>query len=354
MPSLQLDDDERDYLEQFLKHRRLNKRAIDRLATAKAEAPKGVELKAGKTLSYSGIVRELITAVENGLVKLDELIDMLDQSELAGRQHIALFRFPEKNVKAFMELLRSPTGRVHDKPTMRDFVRIPRFSTLRVLSDDDDQFVAKIVTRRSYWITNELEKSADRELFERRRHTERAAVILKCLPSLGIVQIRVPPREKSQQDTAKTVHEFLRLAINGHYPIDDKGSWFSQLRHFDIGAAFGKMVKNKTDFELWRDTPENKSVKHQLARQGAPKPGNDLRKEKTYQFEDGYSRKGIRGFWTLPAEDGQAAERLFIHMNLDELRTSATEKHPVARLVVSNLCDDEDLDHVVGRIAAHL
>lgn len=349
MAQLNLSEEQKQRLENFMKHRRLNDAAVGLLKAAKETHDlKATDLRTAKNLTYAQITENLVKSVRKNWITLDDLVSLLDESEFSGKQHVCLFKLPDSRAKSVLDALRNPSGTIGSAPKIKDFISLPTGSTVRVLRDTKDEVAVKIVTRRSYWITNLLEQKPDRELFERLRHEERAAVIVKAALKNKMLQCRVPPREKGPQETGKAVYDFMVKALEAHYPVD-QNSWFGKLVVFPISDAFPKILANKTDFELWHDTPENKDTRTRMSKRGRPKSGSDLRNEKNWQFQKGYSRTNIRGFW----KDGPG-EAIYVHLNADRVRLSPSQHRDFARLVVTQLCSDGELDHVVDRIRDHL
>jgi hypothetical protein len=242
MPKLNLADDDKAQFANFLKHRRLNTTAVATFAKIREENEiKATELHAAKNLSYNEIADNLIKAVNKGWMTLEELVEMLDGSELAGKQHVCVFQLPDEGRNKILATLRSPTGTIADNPAISEFLVLPTHSKVRVLKNTADEVVLKIVTRRDYWTTNCLEAEPTRELYERLKYQGRSAVIVKCNMTTGLVQIRVPPREKGPSETAKVVYEFGLQAMGKHLPLDD-GSWFTQLKQFPVAKAFPKIL----------------------------------------------------------------------------------------------------------------
>jgi hypothetical protein len=348
MAVLNLSDEQTTQFANFLKHRRLNSIAVEHLGQAKKDNDgKPRDLRAGKNLSYAEIANNLIKAVNNGWLALNALVDILDGSELAGKQHVCVYKLPEKDGAKILATLRTPTGTKGATPAISDFFTIPRASHARILVDKADEVVLKVATRRDYWITNLLEEKPNREVFERVKHQERSAVVIKCSLVTGLVQIRIPPREKGPAETAQAVYDFAHKALAAHLPMDED-SWFHNLDKFPVAKAFSKILDNTTDFELWRDTPEDRKTRTQISNKGRPKPGTDLRSQKNWQYGKGYSRTNIRGFWKC------ASHKVFTHINADKIRLGHNGSREFARIFVPELCDDKDLDHVISRIRDHI
>jgi hypothetical protein len=348
MAALKLSEPEKELFANFLKHRRLNEKAVELLAQIRGtHGLKAADLRTAKQLPYAGIAGNLVKAVDQGWLDLDVLVAKLDESEYAGKQHVCIFRLPEKGKQKVLTTLRNPAAATTSLPAIADFFTIPTASTARVLVDTPDLVAVKIVTRRDYWITNVLEDgNPDRELFERLKQKERSAVIVKCSLKGDLIQFRVPSREKGPMDTAKAIYDFLKKALESHYPVDGN-SWFSQIQHFPIAKAFPKILENTKEFELWHDAPEDRSTKAQISRKGRPKSGNDLRKDKNWRYGAGYFRPNLRGFWNCPSG------KLYAHLNADRVRIAKDATRDFARIFVPQLCSDKDLDHVIDRIRDH-
>ncbi len=347
--TFKLTDPQRQGLAHFLKNRYLKAQAINLLKEAKKRNQlKQNQLKTAQTLTYAEITDGLETAIASGWMSLDDVVRVLDTAEISGKQHVCIFRLPTKGTSSILNTLRTPTGTVSATPSIADFYSVPSSSSVRVLVDSPDEVAVKIVTRRAYWITNMLEQDSERELIERKRHRERSAVILKCNRKTGFVQLRVPPREKGSGETAKGVYDFAVTALTAHYPVDLK-SWFHKIDQFAIADSFPKLLANKTEFELWYDSPEDHNTKTRISRKGRPKHGNDLRTDKNWRFEKGYARTSLRGFWKCPS-----TSHLYVHMNSDQTRLSKSTTRKFARIFVPDLCSDGDLDHVIQRIHDHI
>ena len=347
--TIQLSDTEKSRFISFIKHRRLNHRLIELLVNAKAQHNlKGADLRTAKNLSYADITVSVLKSINKNWITVDDVVALLDLSEVAGKQHICVFRLPDRGKKAIGDTLRTPSGVVDDSPTLADFHSLPTDSKIRLLKSTNDVVIAKIIAQRSYWITNVLKRDPEREVFEKVKHRERSAIIVKYNRKRGTLQVRVPPREKGPGETGKAVYQFIKSALGAHYPVDSK-SWFHKLVHFPIGDSFTKILRNTSDFELWYDSPEDSSTKTRISRKGRPKKGIDLRKEKNWQYQNGYARNTLRGFWSCP----RTAD-VYIHMNADNVRVSKSTMRAFARMFVPDLCLDEDIDHVIQRVQDHI
>ena len=350
MPKTLLNDDEREQLEGLLKRRQLHEKCIDLLKAAKdAHSLKSTELSTGSQLTYEKIVDNLVKAVDNKWLSAKQLTSLLSDSEFSGRQHVCVFTVKAKNRKAVAASLRSPVSVSVGSFTLKSFIAVPGTSRAQVLVDTSNRVAVKVLTSRRYWVSDTIEESDDHEIIERNREHERSAVIVSYNASTGVLQIRVPPREKKrQQETSKAVYEFAATALTRHYPDSNK-CWMSMMHSVRLSDAFNNIIANTDDFQLWSDSPESKTVKSRLSRKGRPREGEDLRKDPTWKFKSGYSRKSIRGYWTCPSSNS-----VYAHMNEDDIAVGKTERLCVARVFIPQVCSDEDLTHVIERVLEHL
>jgi hypothetical protein len=349
MTALHISSEDESRFAEYLKHRQLNEKATALLASAKeGHNLKASDLHSAKGLAYAEIAKNLIKAVNQDWIGQNTLVSLLSDSELAGKQHVCVFHLPEKGKSRVLDSLRSPANSSSDDPLIEDFLRIPEASTAQLIVDEPKRVVVKIVTKRSYWMVNVLENSdPDREVYERCRMQERSVVVVKCNVDDDTIQFRVPPSMKGPVETAKAIYQFLHETLESQYPGADK-SWFRNTRQFPIQDAFPKIIKNKDDFELWHDTPEDRNIRTQISRKGRPKSGMDLRDDRNWHHDKGYSRSTIRGFW----KNGR--EPLYLHMNSDRVRISKDTHRDLARLFIPSICNDKDLDDVIAWIRRHI
>lgn len=330
----------------FLLKRQLRDQIIPLLKDAKKEDK---ELRAAKNLTYSQIVDNLMKALTAGKIDHDELLGILDKSEIAGKQHVMIFRLPSVATSKVFKSISTPHGREASSASIKDFITVPTTSSFRKLLETDDEIMIKIVTKRQYWDHNILEDTVSRVLIEKNLKQERSAIIIKCNKTTGIVQIRIPPRQHGLLEAAKSVYDFTRKVISSHYDLN-KNDWFKLLAYFPIDDAFPNLMNNREDFELWADTPRDTETKTQISRRGRPTIGKDLRDENAYTFSSGFSRLSARGHWKCPSNDNSAQKPLYVHMNSDKIRLGPSSERKIARLFIPNLCEDGDIEHVISRI----
>ncbi|HEX3658230.1 MAG TPA: hypothetical protein VHV55_20750 [Pirellulales bacterium] len=340
---------EPEKLERFLSRRRLDGRVVDMLKAAKdAHDLKRGEITTAQSATYSKLTEDLIKAVNQGWVGRDSVVAMLDNSEIAGRQHVCVFQLPTTGQGKILDVLRAPHTVYSGPVSIEEFYEVPSHSMARIIKDTADEVIVKIVAQRSYWTSELLKDLPDEQLIKRLRHQERSALILTCNKQAGLLQVRVQPREKAQADTAKNVNDFMMDTIKAHYDVKPK-SWFYQLRFFPIADTFPKLLKNKAEFVLKYDTPEDNEIKASMFRKGDHKDGADLRDDPRWSYSSGYSRNSLRGVWKC-----KGGGEVYLHLNQDAIRISATTTVDVARVFVPGLCSDKDLDHAIRRIHEHL
>jgi hypothetical protein len=336
-------------LTKFLERRTAKAPAIGMLEHAVTqEGLKRGELSVAKNMTYSTVVDEIDKAISKEWVTEGQLTSLLDRCEIAGRQHVCVFTLPEKGVDEILDELRDPDQYDDEEPALEDFWEIPASSYARIIKDANDTVLVKIVAKRRYW-RSEIDSSSDEEQWIHKWiQEERSAIVVKCSKASGTVQIRVPPREHAQSDTGKTVYDFITEVLPTHYSLDH-GSWFSKLLVFPITDAFPSLLKNKDDFVLRYDTPENNSAKSRLMKKGPVKQLDDLRDDSIWNYGKGYARATLRGSWVI--EDG---DPIFCHLNWDRVRVDASTNLEFARVFVPNQVNDDQLDYVIKRIRDHL
>lgn len=335
-------------LQRFLTRRRLDDRVVKMLITAKDEHDlKRGELTTAQNATYAKLTEDLMKGVSKGWIGRADVVAMLDGSEIAGRQHVLIFLLPESGRKKVLEALRNPKKVYAGPVNLDEFYAIPEHSTARILHDSEDEVVVKLVARRSYWVTEVLRETEDEQFLRKHRENERSAVIVKCDAKSGLFQVRVQPREKGQADTGKLVYDFMCSTLGAHYDLGGS-SWFPKLVAFAIGDTFPKILKNRQEFRLRYDTPEDPEFKAQMFRKGN-EDSFDLRDDQRWSFRNGYSRNSIRGVWICPR-----GGEVLVHLNQDNVRLGANTTRDVARVFVPGLCSDKDLDHAIQRIHEHL
>lgn len=307
------------------------------------------ELTQSQHATYGKLVSDIEHAISEEWLTDEQLLELLDRAEVAGRQHVCVFRLPAKGVNAILNELSEPTESTESEMTLDDFWRLPEASTARVLRSERGVVVVKIVARRRYW-RSELdpqESTENDQWIHRWAQEERSAVVIKCSRSSGILQIRVPPREHAQGETGVTVLGFVNEVLPRHYNVG-RGTWYQKLTEFPITDAFNAIVRNRDDFVMRHDSAESDSAKSRMSKKGSIKALDDLRDDPMWQFEDGYSRKTMRGSWVKDDEP------LYCHMNWDSVRISRDSTMDFARVFVPHLVSDTDIDHVIRRIKDHL
>lgn len=346
-----LDDQAKSALARFLERRNLKERMIALFGTAieRHDLTRG-ELTQAKNATYAKIVDSIETAIQNHWLTKKDVIDVLDDSEIAGRQHVCLFNVSSNSITSVLSDLADPGRQTSSPRSLSSFYEVPSSSSARVLRNTNSEVLVKIAARRQYWVS-ELDQSQSgpqEEWIHRWIEEERAAVVLKCTKTLKLLQLRVPPRERLMTaETGKTVYQFLREVLDDHYDLG-KGSWFEKLSLFPIGDGYNSILKNRTDFVLRHDTPESPTAKSRLSKKGAVKNLDDLRDDKMWVFADGYARKTLRGTWLINGKP------VYTHLNMDRVRTGPTSSIEFARVFFPRLATDAEVDDVLTRISEHL
>jgi hypothetical protein len=333
-----------------LAHYLLQRQAKERIVSLLQEVKDAKNLKLGdvtvsKSATYEQLVWSLNTALREDWLAPAALVKVLEELEVAGRQHVILFHVKANKLTELAGILAAPTHRRDTVDSLDEFWSVPDQSFARVLRNDAQATMTKIVAARNYHTVETLEQTVDYELFQRLRHRERSAVIVKFTRDKRILQIRIPPREHGAIETARRVLDYAKAVLAGHFDTDNV---FACLKEFPLNEALPKIIKNRTDFTLEHDTPEDPNTKTTMSRQRSPNgKAGDLRDCDAWKFDKGYSRKTLRGSWA------NGAQALYAHINLDMIQVDRNTVQTVARLFIPGQCSDPDVDHVVGRIHDH-
>lgn len=341
--------DEKERLEHFLKRRQLKERMVKLLESVKeAHCLKAGQVTTAKDASYEDIVQSLTNSLGEGWLGTEALTKILDEAEIAGRQHICLFSVDETDAAAVSASLGSPRT-LNDKPTeLEEFWKIPLEPYTRILPERHGQTLSKIIAVRKYWVDIDRVSQPDYKKVEQKREKERAAMIIKYDPTSHLLQFRVPIKEQAPGvDTSKSVYEFIAELVQSQY--GDAGiAWLLRLKPFKIGDAFQKIVQNRDDFQLHTDHPENKHFKSSMSKKGAPELGKDIRDYSEWVYENGFARSCIRGIWG--SGDGP---KIDVRMHYEQVKVSKTLTRQVARLYFAKPYSDEDVEHVIQRVRDH-
>ena len=342
-----LTNDQKERLAHYLRQRQANDRMIVLLQDVKDRN----DLKRGgvtvaQNAQYEKIVESLDTALKENWLQRGELVEVLDETELAGRQHVLLYRIPLTKIVDLATTLAAPSNQRKKVADLEEYWEVPETSFARVLRNDADAVIVKLVASRIYHTLETLETTADFDLFKKHHHIERSAFIVKLNKKERLLQFRVPPREHGGGDTPKKVFEFAKTLIENHFDGNDV---FPCTKEFAIGDAIPKIIANRTDFTLEHDTPEDLEVKTSMSRRrSADGKMVDLRDSSVWKFGKGYSRKTIRGSWSLNGGE------IYTHINLDMLQLDSKTKLNVARLFIPGRCSDDGTDHVIRRVQEHI
>lgn len=346
-----LTDENKLALARFLERRDLKERVLTLFGAAVSEHElKRGELTQSKSATYAVLSEHVEKAISNDWISEQQVVALLDESEVAGRQHVCIYDLPEHGVPGILNALRDPKSQRRASAKLTDFWELPSASYARVLRSTNDEVLVKLVAQRKYWRSEiDLSQSSDdEEWIHRWVETERAAVIVKAIRQSGVVQIRVPPREHlAGSETGKSVYGFAIELLGSHFDIG-KNSWFSKLKLFSITDAYNNILDNRDDFVLRHDTPESDTAKSRLSKKGAIRDLEDLRDDEMWQFSDGYARESLRGTWLV------SEKQVYSHLNLDNVRLSQSTTVEYARVYFPRLVTDAEVDHVIQRIRDHL
>ena len=344
-----LDNDEQERLTHFLKRRQLNESMVALLKQVKEDQDlKRGQVTTAQNATYDSIIESLTTSLNEGWVTTQQVVDILDGAEIAGRQHVCVFSFPDDLIDEVSASIQSPATLNVQGVTLDEFWEIPQEPYTRLIKNDQASLVMKVIAPRYYWISDETQPSEDLIEIVKRREKERTAVIIKLDRVNKLLQIRVPIREKaSNLDTTNSVYSFIVEIIKSQY--DNEGvAWFNKLSRFPLSDSFQKIIENRTDFALYTDTPENQHFKSSMSHKAAGDDAADIRDFDQWGFTEGFARTSLRGAWT---HDDMA---IHVRMYADKVKTGNQMSREVCRLFFPRPCTDEQVEHVIDRIKAHL
>ncbi|HWL93537.1 MAG TPA: hypothetical protein VNT79_08370, partial [Phycisphaerae bacterium] len=195
-------DAQKNALQRFLERRNLKERTIELLGAALASnSLKRGDLTQNQSATYEKLIDDVETAIKKKWLTEDDLITLLDESELAGRQHICVFSIQAKSADAVLSEVLTPDYLTTDLPVLEDFWTVPTTPTARLLRATKTEAVVKIVTDRRYWLREiDLKRSTtEEEWIHRWTERERSAILVKFSKSTNRLQVRIPPKEKASQ-----------------------------------------------------------------------------------------------------------------------------------------------------------
>ncbi|MEZ6069493.1 MAG: hypothetical protein R3C10_04285 [Pirellulales bacterium] len=344
--------DDRERLQHFLSRRQLKDRVVELLKEVKESHDlKRGEVTTSQSATYEALVEALATALANKWVEPDNLTSILDDAETAGRQHICIFKVPEEAADAVIGMLRSPRTLNPETARLSDFWSIPLEPYSRILRDDDAGIVVKTVAPRYYWVEDRRQPSEDRIEITKERERERSAIIFKFDKAVHLLECRVPTREKNPHaDTSKSVYQFLAEITASEY-VGNAGEQAQTLLglvgHFDLANAFQKIIENRDDFELHKDTPENQDLKTSMSHRASADDAKDIRDYDEWVYENGFARTSIKGKWKR--ED----DSILVHMHDESVKLGKQVSRQVSRIFFPRPCSDTDIAYVVERVRAH-
>jgi hypothetical protein len=345
-----ISEEEAKRLLQLLKRRQLKTKAIALLTDIKERKDlKRGQVSTDKNATYEIIIESIKKSLNEGWLQPGEFTQLLDNAELAGRQHVCLFEVSSDLLEAVRTSLLNPAT-LNDEPiALEEFWEIPLEAYTRVLSSSGTSLlILKIVTHRSYWIRTREAVSANENIVHEKCDKERAAVIVKLDAEQRLLQFRVPISENTQNiDTARAIYEFIKGAVASQFG-DEGLAWFVKLPHWPVGSAFENIVNNRDDFELYTDTPENNKFKASISKKGYPEDGVDVRSLAEWNFANGYARTSIRGSWKM------ADSSVDVRMHADRVPVGDQTVRQLARFFFPKPCNDNEVEHVISRVWQHL
>lgn len=345
-----LGNDEQDRIAQFLKRRQLNNEMVKLLCEIKEhEELKRGEITTAQNATYDAIIESLSKSLKEGWITTERVTAILDNAEIAGRQHVLLFNVPEELLDTIQNKLQNPDTLNTHGVQLEEFWEVPLGSYARLLRNDESFLVLKVIARRFYWLSDESRPSEDRIEIIKQRERERSAVVIKLNKQSKLLQFRVPVREKAPNaDTGRSVYEFLVEIVESQYG-EDGLELFNKLQPFPIEGAYQKMIDNRDDFQLLTDTPENQHFKSSMSHKGKSETATDLRDFDQWGFAEGFARTSLRGLWSFDDECNIDAR-----MHVEKIRTGSQISRKVARIFFPKPCSDREVEHVLQRIQDHL
>lgn len=344
-----LDNEQQERLSHFLKRRQLNENMVNLLKQIKDDHDlKRGQVTTAQNATYDTIIESLTTSLNEGWVTTQQVVEILDGAEIAGRQHVCVFTIPDDLVDEVVTSIEQPATLNTQGLTLSEFWEIPQEPYTRLIQNDQRLLVMKVIAPRYYWVSNETQESEDLIEIIKRREKERTAVILRLDRVTKTLQARVPIREKaSNLDTTKSVYSFLVEIIESQYG-DDGMTWFNKLARFPLSDSFQKIIENREDFSLFTDTPENQHFKSSMSHKGAGDDASDIRDFEQWGFAEGFARTSLRGKWKIDDVD------IHVRMHADKVKMGQQISREVCRLFFPRPCTDAQVEHVIERIKAHL
>lgn len=113
---------QKDSLGRFLERRNLKEGVIAFFAkTIEENNLKRGQLTQDKNATYERLVSDLESAIKEDWATEDELIELLDNSEVAGRQHVCIYEIKPANIESTMNAIRQPGNRSDDSSSLDGF-----------------------------------------------------------------------------------------------------------------------------------------------------------------------------------------------------------------------------------------
>jgi len=338
---------EKDRLLSFLKRRQLKDRVLELLRVAKATHEDRMgDISLAKNTTYEMLVEAVATCLSRGVISVESLTEEFDRVELAGRQHVLLFRLPSERVRATRRQLLSkvidPSGR-----GIHEFIQVPVATTAHTLVDSTDELTVKFISRRIDWQEVVLEESEDVRLIRKERTIERASIIVKITPARNLLQVRVPPRSGfTDSETSRKVYSLATNVLTAAFG-DAGPSLIHDLPTFPLGHAYSGLATTRDDFTMLSDSPEGAEFRAVFTRRGAGST-IDIRDMDDYSFHGGtFARTLMRGLWWL---DDDTSVPCAMHWETVKI---GSMQRDVARVYFPKLSSDAEIEYVIGRICEH-
>lgn len=331
-----------------MKRRQLKDQILPLLKEIKEKHKEEAEsLSLGGSPNYEALVDAVAACWGRGLLSTEVLTGKLDQAELAGKQHVILFKVPEEKVELTRQRLAAKTSLLARRG-VKEFLKVPTSTTAYLLADTAEEIVVKLVGRRLDWVEHVREKRDDWEVIERRRVIERTSIIIKFASVHNVLQIRVPPRGGfGVSETSRKVYLVALAVLDSAYGKEGT-ALLQDVSAFPLDAAYAKLVKNRTDFIMLSDSPENPHFRAMFAGRGA-RGVQDIRDLKDYSFDKStFARTMMRGGWKTDEE-----VYAYTTMHWEKVKTSSNAQRDIARIYFPHMNTDAEVERVIGRICDH-
>ena len=350
-----LSKEQKKKLERLFKKRALKPTLVQILTDVRKQQTKEErkEIVVKKGMSYANLAENISICLKNGWLTEKQITETLSDAEIAGNQHIFLFKFGKNDTERsnFLAALSDPSGKKGKPESIRHFFDVPNTSMIEVISASAAEVTLRLVAKSVYWTKEELAApSPDKRLFEWTRHQERVAIIIRASKTSKLIQFRIPPNQTGSARGPKSNLEFLKNCLGAHFDVSAADGWYRNLEEISLGDTFPHLITDRAFLKsLWSDTPENREILSSIRQKGRPKPDNDLRDNPDWHFDKGYARKSLSGFFSKTT----TAALLYLKLYADKIGPAGSKKK-VARIVVTKSCADADIENAIRKIHSHV